>query len=265
MPKITSIDLRRGTTAEWNSANPILANGEITWDSTVGKFKVGNGSSKWSALAYVLDAALATKLDSSLRGSVNGVASLDTSGKVPKSQLPASQVGTSLMGTYAARPSATTTAAGTIYYATNTMESYRSNGSSWDVIAAGSELGSAELRTTLKLNSNGSWLDIPGMSVTFNAPERPIKVELTADFCTTNGNVAAQLRMMINGTVSMGEVNAFQAYGLKWDTRTSKVRWSGLIPGNLHTIKVQAKCDAGSAIWIDGNASKTSVLTVSGV
>jgi hypothetical protein len=43
---------RRGTASAWTSANPTLANGEMGVETDTGKFKVGNGSSTWSALEY---------------------------------------------------------------------------------------------------------------------------------------------------------------------------------------------------------------------
>ena len=47
---------RRGTAAQWTGANPILAAGEIGFETDTGKFKIGNGSSTWSALNYYVDA-----------------------------------------------------------------------------------------------------------------------------------------------------------------------------------------------------------------
>ena len=47
---------RRGTAAQWTSANPTLAAGEIGYETDTGKFKIGNGSSQWSALNYYVDA-----------------------------------------------------------------------------------------------------------------------------------------------------------------------------------------------------------------
>ncbi len=48
---------RRGTAAQWTSANPILAAGEIGFETDTGKFKMGNGSSAWSALSYFADSS----------------------------------------------------------------------------------------------------------------------------------------------------------------------------------------------------------------
>jgi len=39
--------LRRDTTANWTTYNPVLQAGEIGIDTTLNKFKIGNGSSAW--------------------------------------------------------------------------------------------------------------------------------------------------------------------------------------------------------------------------
>lgn len=44
---------RRDTAANWTSANPILAAGELGVETDTSRFKVGNGSTAWSSLAYV--------------------------------------------------------------------------------------------------------------------------------------------------------------------------------------------------------------------
>ena len=46
------IQLRRGTTAQWSTANPTLASGEVGVDTSLTKFKVGNGSTAWNSLQY---------------------------------------------------------------------------------------------------------------------------------------------------------------------------------------------------------------------
>jgi hypothetical protein len=50
------ICVRRDTAANWTSANPTLLNGEVGYDTTNNKIKIGNGSSLWSALPYLTDA-----------------------------------------------------------------------------------------------------------------------------------------------------------------------------------------------------------------
>ena len=53
----TRMQQRRGTAAQWTAANPTLAAGEIGFETDTSKFKMGNGSSAWSALQYFANAA----------------------------------------------------------------------------------------------------------------------------------------------------------------------------------------------------------------
>jgi hypothetical protein len=46
------IQVRRGTSSEWTTANPVLAAGEMGVETNTNKFKFGNGSSTWTALSY---------------------------------------------------------------------------------------------------------------------------------------------------------------------------------------------------------------------
>lgn len=105
----------RKTEAEWTTQNPVLRNGQLAYSSDKNnKYKIGDGKAKWSELPYVLptktdiglsnvdntsDAnkpistamqnALNSKLNTSLKGAAGGVAELDSTGKIPASQLPA--------------------------------------------------------------------------------------------------------------------------------------------------------------------------------
>lgn len=46
------IQLRNDTAANWTTANPILAQGELGVESDTGKVKLGDGSTAWSSLGY---------------------------------------------------------------------------------------------------------------------------------------------------------------------------------------------------------------------
>lgn len=106
------IKLRRDIASDWTSINPTLLLGEIGIDTTNNKVKIGTGSATWTALPYAtltpteinalitglqgqID-ALSSNLSNTLDDYVpvgdvaqaDGVASLDSSGKVPSSQLP---------------------------------------------------------------------------------------------------------------------------------------------------------------------------------
>jgi hypothetical protein len=46
------IQLRRDTAANWTTTNPTLAAGELGLETDTAKYKIGNGSTAWSSLAY---------------------------------------------------------------------------------------------------------------------------------------------------------------------------------------------------------------------
>lgn len=51
------IQVRRDTSSNWTSVNPVLASGEMGLETNTLKFKFGNGTTAWSGLSYALDAA----------------------------------------------------------------------------------------------------------------------------------------------------------------------------------------------------------------
>ena len=60
----TRMQQRRGTAAQWTDANPILASGEIGFETDTGKFKIGDGVNQWGSLTYFVDGgALADLVD----------------------------------------------------------------------------------------------------------------------------------------------------------------------------------------------------------
>jgi len=62
MAQITQIQVRRDTAINWTSVNPILAQGEIGYETDTGKFKIGNGTLAWTnaALLYATDGSKLT-------------------------------------------------------------------------------------------------------------------------------------------------------------------------------------------------------------
>lgn len=83
----TRIQVRRGTTAEWNTSNPVLDIGEFGYNTTNNQLKIGTGSTSWSNLDYLItDAGLSTSLGDYIelvdKGAANGVAELDASSNV---------------------------------------------------------------------------------------------------------------------------------------------------------------------------------------
>jgi hypothetical protein len=52
MQMADKIQLRRDTSANWTSTNPVLALAEIGIETNTSQFKVGDGTTAWSSLAY---------------------------------------------------------------------------------------------------------------------------------------------------------------------------------------------------------------------
>jgi hypothetical protein len=46
------IQFRRDTAANWTTSNPVLAAGELGLETDTSRYKIGDGSSAWSALSY---------------------------------------------------------------------------------------------------------------------------------------------------------------------------------------------------------------------
>jgi hypothetical protein len=73
------IQIRRGTTSQWTSANPILAVGEYGYDTTTKQQKVGDGTNRWNDLPYTAPTLVH-----------NHSAAEITSGTIPDARLAAS-------------------------------------------------------------------------------------------------------------------------------------------------------------------------------
>ena len=50
------IQIRRDTAANWTSANPILAQGEMGAETDTSKIKIGDGTTAWASVPYLIDA-----------------------------------------------------------------------------------------------------------------------------------------------------------------------------------------------------------------
>jgi len=84
----TRMQQRRGTAAQWTAADPILAAGEIGFETDTSQFKMGDGVNAWSTLSYFknledLGGTLDDYVPLTQKGATNGVAPLDGSGKIP--------------------------------------------------------------------------------------------------------------------------------------------------------------------------------------
>ena len=62
MAVVTAIQIRRGTAAQWTSANPVLSAGEQGFETDTGKFKIGTGSTAWTGLPYAAGTGTVTSI-----------------------------------------------------------------------------------------------------------------------------------------------------------------------------------------------------------
>ena len=87
------IQLKRGTASRWSTINPLLKNGELGVETDTKKIKLGNGTSQWNSLNYInivpedLGNTLDSYIESSEKGNAGGVATLNSSGVIPDSQI----------------------------------------------------------------------------------------------------------------------------------------------------------------------------------
>ncbi len=53
----SKIQLRRDTSTNWFSVNPVLSDGELGFETDTLRFKLGDGTTNWNGLAYTVDEA----------------------------------------------------------------------------------------------------------------------------------------------------------------------------------------------------------------
>ena len=143
------LQLRRGTEAQWDAANPTLAAGEIGIETDTNTFKFGDGSTAWNSLSYALSQTVDDYILLSTKGVANGVASLDSSGFIPSAQLPPlAKVTVSAVANQAARL-ALTAESGDIAIQSDTGTTYvlsaspASTNGNWKVISATEAISAA--------------------------------------------------------------------------------------------------------------------------
>lgn len=100
----TRMQQRKGTAEQWTNVNPILAEGELGWESDTNSFKIGDGVNNWATLAYFVDedgvaGSLGDYVELALLGVSDGVATLDGSGTLTITELPSSVATTTYVDT----------------------------------------------------------------------------------------------------------------------------------------------------------------------
>lgn len=151
----------------------------------------------------------------------------------------------SITGTYAARPAATAVVNGAIYYCTNIPEAYRSNGTTWTVVqSGGNQLGYAVAGGISTASTTP--IDVPGMSVTFIAGERPIQVQFTCESAMSIAESIATYTIKVNASV-IGQAVSRGIGADEWRTLSKSATARGLTPGVAATATIQMKSSYSGA------------------
>lgn len=93
---MSSVQLKRGTASQWFTKNPILKNGELGIELDTKRIKLGNGTTQWRSLSYItvipadLENTVGSYLEVVEKGNPGGLATLNSEGYIPDSQIPAS-------------------------------------------------------------------------------------------------------------------------------------------------------------------------------
>lgn len=161
------VQIRRGTAAQWNAANPVLSDGELGVESDTSKIKVGNGSAPWNSLPYVpappLTAGIVTstelasssiveeKIASSAITETKIANNAVTGSKIAANTVSQAKLASTLSGiticTSSTRPGSPFTGQAIFETDTNKMRLY--NGSSW--------IGVSTVRKVASFTASGSW------------------------------------------------------------------------------------------------------------
>ena len=163
-----------------------------------------------------------------------------------------------LTGLYSARPTAAAAGAGAIYYATDTLECYRSDGSAWGLtMRGGAELGHSD-RSTPYATTSLTFADIPGLAVDYVAGEGAA----FASFCgtgktnTVNAGVAA---IFVDGAQASQVLYTNQLYL----TLSSGIRITGKTPGTTVAVRIRGRAsNTGSQFDLFGDPVDRPFLRV---
>jgi hypothetical protein len=210
------LQLRRGLADDWNDANPTLAAGEIGIETDTNTFKFGDGNTPWNSLAYALSGTVDDYILLTTKGAANGVASLDSSGFIPASQLPPlAKVTVSAVANQAARLALTAEAGD---------------------IAIQADNGTTYVLSSSPASTNGNWREISAtaaISAAVAAHE--------ADTTSVHGIADTNLLVTTNGTQTL--------------TNKTITSPSGLVKSDVGLANVDNTSDENKPVSIAGLAA----------
>ena len=163
-----------------------------------------------------------------------------------------------LYGTYADRPAAGSVSVSALYFASDTMECYRSTGSAWVLTGrGGAELGHAE-RTTPYSTTANIFEDIPGLAVNYIAGEGAA----FASFCgtgKTNTSLPSVSAIFVDGE----QCSQILYTNTNYLTLSSGFRITGKAPGTPVSVRIRGRASSvGTQFNLFGDVADRPFLRV---
>ena len=158
----TRIALVNQTTSQWKSETTVPIKGCpcIEWtDSGKPKMKIGDGVNTWDSLPYLADDLTASVIitalgyipaDKAKLGVADGIATLDTTGKIPSNQLPSFVDDVIEIASISSAPA--TGEEGKIYVAIDTGKCYRWSGTMYVEISTSDIVSASDKNGYIKIN-----------------------------------------------------------------------------------------------------------------
>lgn len=128
--------------------------------------------------------------------------------------------------------------------------------------SGGSELARAEVARQFNTQST-TGEDVPGMTVTFLAGERPLVTRLACDVAAPAGDTRIEARILLDGKL-IARPGTPAYHTDRWASLTWEVALPALLPGTEHTVKVAlASPDGGGrTVRLTGDATHPASLAV---
>lgn len=208
----TKIALVNKTTSQWATETTIPIKGCpcIEWTETgKPKMKIGDGTNNYANLPYlsddltasvIIDALGYTPVDSAKLGVADGVATLDTTGKVPSNQLPSFVDDVIEIDSIDVAPS--TGEEGKIYVAKDTGKCYRWSGTMYTEISTSDIVTASDKNGYIKINGTDVKVYEP-IQTDWNETD-----ETSPSFIKNKPNIPAGA--IVDDTLSDTSINAIQ-------------------------------------------------------
>ena len=183
------IQVRRGLSSEWTTANPVLAAGEMGVETNTNKFKFGNGSSTWTALSYAA-------ADTAAIGEISQDA-IDQ----------ALSMGAGLTKTYNDGTNTITITVDTAVISTKTFATSEASAARVAAISAAEDYTDAAINGVnsslsgyLETGDRGTANGVASLDGTGKVPESQLKLTNLTTHISTGGDVTAQ-NLVVNGSL----------------------------------------------------------------